>query len=124
MKKLLFILTLIISAVSSVAVAHVAGNLWLSVPLVAGGLILGYHYRNQRLLYTSCATISADLAVDCNNPLVAGVNDRMIIFNFDDKDSESFNANPLIMESLTLATGAVGYEYSGINNSHEPSFKP
>lgn len=123
MKKLLVALTFITSVISSLWLGYAAGSLWFAVPLLLGAIALRYGFK-ENVLTLICAKISADIeGVDCDNPLTAGVNDRMIIVNFEDKDSESFNANPLIMEGLTLATGTVGYEYTGINNSHEPSHK-
>ena len=69
----------------------------------------------------TCAKISADVLLDCDNPMLGGANDRLILVNKDDIASVTYNmTNPLIVENITLATGMEGYEYQGKNNSVEP----
>lgn len=69
-----------------------------------------------------CGSISADVFINCDEPLVAGANDRLILFNRDDLLSVVKNVNPLIIEDITLVPGgAEAFEYQGKNNSVEPS---
>jgi hypothetical protein len=79
-------------------------------------------YRYPPLvMMAACAGLTADVGVDCDYPLIGGVNDRLILFNFDDVIGTTRNGtNPQIVESITLASGARGYVYTGKNNSHEP----
>ena len=69
-----------------------------------------------------CGSLTADITIDCDNPLVAGAKDRLILINADELLSVVKNANPLIIEGMTLIPGgAKGFVYEGKNNSIEPS---
>lgn len=73
-------------------------------------------------LSTVCSLISAGLSPDCDNPLIAGVNDRLILINKSEISSISYNVtNTEIIESITLASGKTGFVYQGQNFSNEPS---
>lgn len=75
------------------------------------------------LLMSICGKINASIAYDCTNPPTGGANDRLILMNFDDWGNCSIGyniTNPLIIESITPASGIVAYEYEGHNNSVEP----
>ena len=70
-----------------------------------------------------CGKINADQTVDCENPLVAGSKDRMILINLDDWEGATVTydaANPCLITNIVLAAGKVGYLYEGINGSIEP----
>lgn len=70
-----------------------------------------------------CAKISSGIALDCDNPSVAGVRDRLILFNFDDRGSITKDAaNPLEVTELSLTSPALAYEFEGQNNSVEPNY--
>lgn len=69
----------------------------------------------------SCKKISVGIPLDCDTPAVAGVNDRLILFNFDDKGSITKDANnPLAVTAISLASPALAYAFEGQNNSNEP----
>src|SRR3990167_767211 len=69
-----------------------------------------------------CGSISASIVPDCDNPMVAGADDVLILVNKADIDSVTKNgANPLIIEDMLLASGTSAYSYTGKNNSNEPS---
>lgn len=72
----------------------------------------------------TCGSLTKNITFDCDEPLVAGARDRLILVNFDEKGVVLRNAlNPLIVESfLLIAGGAQGFQYDGKNNSNEPSF--
>lgn len=70
-----------------------------------------------------CGSISADVSQDCDNPMVAGTKDRLILINFADKDSVVKNINPLIIEDMLLASGTQAYQYDGKNNSNGNNFE-
>lgn len=69
-----------------------------------------------------CARISANIELDCDNPIQAGVKDRMVLINWDDYDAAVKTvdvSNSQIIESITFATTATGYLVEGQNNSNE-----
>lgn len=70
-----------------------------------------------------CGSISDDVSQDCDNPMVAGTKDRLILLNFSDLDSVSKNANPLIIEDMLLASGTEAFQYDGKNNSNGNNFE-
>lgn len=72
---------------------------------------------------TICGKISADLLVDCTNPLISGVNDRMVLINREDWELATITVNitdPRIITNIVLASGVTAYEYQGKNDSIEP----
>ena len=68
-----------------------------------------------------CGQLSKGIQPDCENKLFGGVNDRLILINFDDLDSVTRNlSNTQIIEAIFLASGKTGFAYQGKNNSNEP----
>lgn len=66
----------------------------------------------------SCAKISNDILLNCSAPLVAGNKDILKLINKDDIIGYTRNvANPQIIESITLSTGAKAYSFEGKNSS-------
>lgn len=64
---------------------------------------------------STCAEISSDLTFDCNSPIVGGVRNEIILFNYDDFQGATitFNgSNTLIVEDIVLPSGVTGYTYS------------
>lgn len=73
------------------------------------------------LLMAACAGLTEDVDIDCDYPLIGGVNDRLILINFDDIAGTVRNGtNPQIIEEILLNSGTRAYFYKGKNNSHEP----
>ena len=71
---------------------------------------------------SACDKISAGISQDCNYEMVAGVNDRVWIINFDDVSSLTRNGtNEEIIEAIVMASGSNAYEYVGRNYSNMPS---
>lgn len=71
----------------------------------------------------TCGKIASGIPLDCDKPAVAGVEDRLILFNFDDKGTLTKDAlNPIEVTAITLAGVTVAYEFEGQNNSVEPSY--
>ena len=70
-----------------------------------------------------CGEISRSIVSDCNFPLIAGIRRRMFVFNWSDVESVDLNAtNRLLVEDITLASGANGYEISGRDNTITANF--
>lgn len=72
---------------------------------------------------TICGKISADLLVDCTNPIVNGANDRLILINQEDWEDATITyngTNTKIIENIILPSATTGYEYQGMYNSNEP----
>ncbi len=71
-----------------------------------------------------CGSLTQDVTQDCDNPMIAGAKDRLLIGNFEEILSVTRDgANHLIVEDITLvAGGAQMFQYDGKNNSNEPSF--
>ena len=71
-----------------------------------------------------CGKINKNARVDCANPLVSGVKDRLILINHEDWESATITydpANPLLITDIALPAGTKAYVYEGLNGSVEPS---
>ncbi len=73
----------------------------------------------------NCGQISDDILNDCDETVIGGVRDRLILFNKDDIDGKYTKnvLNPQIIEDITLATSPAkrGFVYEGQNNSNDVS---
>ncbi len=79
---------------------------------------------DNALCITLCGKIASNILIDCNNPLIAGTNDELIIMNKVDIASVTRNGvNPQIIEGITMVSGATAFQYEGKNNSVEPSYE-
>ena len=73
---------------------------------------------------SNCGQISANVLIDCDNPMIGGANDRLVILNKDDWDAATITrdgANNQLITDIVLATGADAYNFEGKNHSVEPS---
>ena len=61
--------------------------------------------------------ISAGFSLGASDPVTAGVEDLIYIFNQDDIVLTYDSANPLIVTGLTAASSAKVYKFQGTNNS-------
>lgn len=71
----------------------------------------------------TCGQISSDILIDCLNPLVGGVKDRLVLMNKEDWDAATITKdqdNAQLISNVILASGAIAYQYEGKNNSVEP----
>lgn len=72
-------------------------------------------------LSAACALIEGGASVDCDNPLVAGANDNLMLINYDDLGAIVRDpSNGMLITSFALKTGKRGYIFEGQNNSNEP----
>lgn len=72
----------------------------------------------------TCGQISAHILVDCNNPMIGGADDRLVLINKDDWELATITRNGTnnqLIEGITLATGADAYYFEGKNHSLEPA---
>lgn len=71
-----------------------------------------------------CGSLIKDITQDCDNPMIAGAKDRLLLGNFDEILSVTrTGGNHLIVEDITLVSGGARmFQYDGKNNSNEPSF--
>jgi hypothetical protein len=70
----------------------------------------------------NCGRISANILLNCDYPIVGGVEDRLILINKADWDNATLvrdGSNPQIIESIALETSPARYAYEveGKNNS-------
>lgn len=75
---------------------------------------------------STCATLSGNILFDCDYPMVAGVNDNLLLLNKETWDNAVVTrngVNPQIVEGIVLPTGEVAYKIEGKNNSVEPTQK-
>lgn len=74
---------------------------------------------------STCTSITAGITRNCDDKMVTGLQDEVMLINIDDidKDASTFDAtNPLIVTAITLKTtspAASGYKIEGINFSNE-----
>ena len=69
---------------------------------------------------SSCAKITAGIALNCDKPLVAGNKDLLTLINMDDVVGITRNVtNPQIIEGITLVSSpaAKAYQFEGKNSS-------
>lgn len=69
-----------------------------------------------------CGDISAGNSPDCNYPLVGGVNERLVLMNYNDVASYTDNGTTKVCEAITMVALKVGYEWVGQNQSNEPKY--
>lgn len=71
----------------------------------------------------NCGLLTANIAPDCNYPIISGVNDRLWIINKDDISSFTYNgSNNEIVEGITLLSGKSAWTIEGQNFSNEPDY--
>lgn len=71
----------------------------------------------------NCGRIAESIFNDCDNPLVGGVSDELILINKEDIISYDVNvSNPQTIEGINLVTSpmAKGYKIEGYKSSVEP----
>lgn len=76
---------------------------------------------SNKLAYVGiCGRISANIEINCLNPLQAGTRDRAIIINYDDIIGRTYAVDNTTLTGLTLASGMVGFVVDGQKNSIAP----
>ena len=69
-----------------------------------------------------CGELSKGFFPNCDFPLIAGVNDRLILMNKDDIDTISYDVtNRQVITDIILKTGKSAYVFQGQNRSNEPA---
>lgn len=71
----------------------------------------------------NCGKITASILNDCNNPLIGGVSDELILINKEDIIDYEVNVdNPQIIEGINLVTSPAtrAYKIEGYKSSVEP----
>lgn len=91
-------------------------------PMIIIGLsmIVSFGMKTKGLAFNSCGVIDEDLLINCDTPLQGGVNDRLILINWDDLASVTKNAAGIVT-AITLNSGAQAYLVEGKNNSVAPT---
>lgn len=87
---------------------------------IAGSLLVSFGMKTKGLAFTSCGVIDQDILVDCDAPLQGGVNDRLILINWEDIASTTKDVNGVVTD-ITLNSGATAYVIEGKNNSVAPT---
>lgn len=68
-----------------------------------------------------CSLIAAGVVIDCDAPLVPGVESDILLANKADLAGYTVDAaNPLIVTGITMKTGKQFYKFEGQNESVEP----
>jgi hypothetical protein len=70
----------------------------------------------------NCGKISESILIDCANPLVGGVKDRLVLFNFEDQSVITRDGtNPQLITGISLTTSPVAkaYQFEGKNHSND-----
>ena len=80
---------------------------------LVGAFALAYGYsRSERRFYmfVSCSSIDADIELDCDDPLSGGVESELLLANFDQRGSITYNpTNPLLITAWTMAAGGAKF---------------
>jgi len=75
---------------------------------------------------STCAVISSNLDFSCDDPIVGGIRNEIILFNFDDFQGAQITynvSNTLVIEDIILPTGVTGYTYSAPEDAFNASAK-
>ncbi len=73
-----------------------------------------------------CGEISANIAVNCANPIQGGAEEILYLINREDWDDAAITynvTNTEIIENIVLSSGKVAYTYAGVNNSNKPKYE-
>ena len=68
----------------------------------------------------NCGLLTASLGINCLEPIVSGVNDRIWIMNKDDIDSYTYGATKETITAISLASGKTAFTVQGKNDSVDP----
>ena len=72
---------------------------------------------------SSCGIISSGFTLDCNDPIVSGVEDNVLLANFSDILSITVDANnPTLVTAIAMQSTKQFYEVQGRNESAEPIY--
>jgi len=72
---------------------------------------------------SQCGRISANVLIDCDDPMIGGTKDLLYLINIDDWLDATITrngSNSQIIEGVTLPSSTVAYKFEGKNNSLEP----
>ena len=70
-----------------------------------------------------CAGITIGASYDCENPIQAGVNQRLIIGNLDDIDVITYNiTNTYIIENILMKSASPTFAFEGVRRSLNPQY--
>lgn len=73
---------------------------------------------------TACGGITSGTDYDCDNPIVPGVNQRLILGNLDDIESVTYDLlNPTVIDDITLKAAKVAFVFQGVRQSLNPSYE-
>lgn len=76
------------------------------------------------LVASACGGIDSGTDYDCDNPIVPGVNQRLILGNLDDIESIVYDlVNPTIIKDIVLKAGKLAYVFQGVRQSLNPSYE-
>lgn len=68
----------------------------------------------------NCGLLTAPILLDCDNPIVSGVSDRLILINKPDIVSINYGSSKEIISSITLGTSKTAFAIYGKNDSVDP----
>jgi len=68
----------------------------------------------------NCGLLTASLGINCDEPIVSGVNDRIWIMNKDDVDSLTYGATKETISAIVMGSGKVAFTIQGKNDSVDP----
>lgn len=122
--KLKIVLQIALSFIVSMAIGLMFGAPILGVMLFAASLIIGRAYPAGSYAFGVCGLIAAGHSPNCDYPLTAGNNERLILYNFDEITGYDVNvSNPLVVEAINMVALKTGFEFVGQNYSNEPKYR-
>lgn len=72
---------------------------------------------------TLCERIQNDFIIDCDNPMIGGIDDLIVLYNVDEVTETLDPLNPQIITNLTPAVGKRLYMFEGTNNGFNATAK-
>lgn len=122
MKKIHKILSVIIAVIYSAVIGYVYSSVTVAAIILFAAVLVYLSGVMRGALGLTCAVISDDLDVQCDNPLTGGVSDTLYLMNKDEISTITRNGtNPRIIENITMKSGKRAYFYKGKNGSLKPS---
>lgn len=98
-------------------------SLYISISLVILMELISYFAPNSAMAVTICGGIAGNIAFNCDAPLQAGTEDRLILYNKADIEGYTLAAlNEMVVTDLTLGATKTGFTISGRRNSNAPSW--
>ncbi|HKR03464.1 MAG TPA: hypothetical protein VJY62_02430 [Bacteroidia bacterium] len=124
MKILKNILVITFCVIGCGLVANAFNHIELTPLLAAGSIAASYGMQQTGVAFGSlCGRVAAGVTLDCDNPIISGVDADLILFNRNEVDlaTVTYNTlNKLIIEAMAMQATKPAFKFEGKNLSVVP----